>query len=184
MSSDRSFEAVFEDEFAQLYAYLARRVGNSAADDLTAETFAVAFRRWSDLDPAREVRPWLYGIAANLARHHWRKEQRMLRAYARIPQDAVTGADDQSIDRLEARRVSAALAAALKDLRRAEREVLLLHAWAELSDAEIAEALSLPLGTVKSRLSRAREGLRNELGISGKVEVDDHALTLTTGGRA
>lgn len=77
-----SFDEVFASEFGPLYGYVARRLGASVADDLTAETFAIAFRRWEDLDPARPVRPWLYGIASNLIRHEWRKERRMLRALA------------------------------------------------------------------------------------------------------
>jgi len=177
-----SFDAVFEAEFDRLHAYLARRVGGSEAEDLTAETFAVAYRRWSDLAPGRPVRPWLYGIAANLARHHWRKERRMLRAYARTGRDPVAAADDRSVERLDRQRVGEAIAAALTDLRPAERDVLLLYAWAELSEVEIAEALSLPVGTVKSRLSRARERIRNQLGDIGKVEFDDSALA--TGERA
>ena len=84
-----SFEEAFEAEFVSLHRYLARRLGASAADDLAADTFAVAFRSWDRLDPARPVRPWLYGIAANLVRHHWRKERRMLRAYARTGVDPV-----------------------------------------------------------------------------------------------
>lgn len=99
----------------------------------------------------------------------------MLRAYSRLARDPAAYADDRSVERFDARRRSAVVAAALKDLRRAEREVLLLHAWAELSDTEIADALSLPLGTVKSRLSRARERFRNQLDISGKEQVDEHA---------
>jgi RNA polymerase sigma-70 factor (ECF subfamily) len=83
-----SFDEVFASEFGPLYGYVARRLGASVADDLTAETFAIAFRRWEDLDPARPVRPWLYGIASNLIRHEWRKERRMLRAYGRTGADA------------------------------------------------------------------------------------------------
>jgi RNA polymerase sigma factor (sigma-70 family) len=168
-----SFDEVFAAEFEPLRAYVARRLGVSAADDLTAETFAIAFRRWEDLDPTRPVKPWLYGIASNLIRHRWRKERRMLRAYARTGIDPVLAEGAASLDRVDARAKGATLAAALADLRREEREVLLLHAWAELSDAEIADSLSLPLGTVKSRLSRARELLRNRLGVSGKVEEEN-----------
>ena len=84
-----SFDDVFAAEFEPLHGYIARRLGISAADDLTAETFAVAYRRWEDLDPLRPVRPWLYGIASNLIRHRWRKERRMLRAYARTGADPV-----------------------------------------------------------------------------------------------
>jgi len=159
-----SFDEAFAEEFASLHRYLARRVGASAADELAAETFAVAFRRWDRLDPERPVRPWLYGIAANLMRHHWRKERRMLRAYARTGVDPVFAVDEPAEDTRE-------LAAALADLRQDEREILLLHAWAELTDTEIAAALDIPAGTVKSRLSRTREKLRNQLDAIGQEAV-------------
>jgi RNA polymerase sigma-70 factor (ECF subfamily) len=104
----------------------------------------------------------------------------MLRAYARSGSDPVLAdAADASIERADAEAQKQALAAALAELRDGEREVLLLHAWAELSDAEIAEALSLPIGTVKSRLSRARERMWNRFVASGQVEVK--ALATTTG---
>jgi RNA polymerase sigma-70 factor (ECF subfamily) len=160
-----SFDAVFAAEFPALHRYLARRVGASAADDLAAEAFTVAFRNWERLDPERPVRPWLYGIAANVMRHHWRKERRMLRAYARTGVDPVSTEDEPAADARE-------LAAALAELRRDEREILLLTAWAELTDAEIAGALDLPVGTVKSRLSRAREKLRNRLEPFGQEAVE------------
>lgn len=96
----------------------------------------------------------------------------MLLAYARTGDDPVLAEEDVDLRRVAARALQPRLAAALADLRREEREVLLLHAWAELSDTEIAESLSLPVGTVKSRLSRAREHLRNRLGPVGQVEVD------------
>jgi RNA polymerase sigma factor (sigma-70 family) len=167
----RLFDDVFGAEFEPLHGYIARRLGVSAADDLTAETFAVAYRRWSTLDPSLPVRPWLYGIASNLLRHHWRKERRMLRAYAHTGVDPVVAHEGASLDRVDAQAERNALAAALADLRHEEREVLLLHAWAGLADNEIAESLSLPVGTVKSRLSRGREHMRNRLGPSGQVEV-------------
>ena len=152
------------DEFPPLHRYLARRVGASAADDLAAETFVVAFRNWGKLDPERAVRPWLFGIAANVMRHHWRKERRMLRAYARTGVDPVYTEDEPAGDTRE-------LASALAELRPDEREILLLHAWAELTDTEIAAALGIPAGTVKSRLSRTREKLRNRLEPVGQERV-------------
>lgn len=166
-----SFDAAFEAEFASLHRYLARRLGASAADDLAAETFAVAFRSWDRLDRARPVRPWLYGIAANLVRHHWRKERRMLRAYARTGVDPVLADDDSAVERVDAEARQRELADALAQLRPDEREILLLHAWADLADSEIAAALGLPVGTVKSRLSRTRERLRNQLGDVGQEAV-------------
>lgn len=96
----------------------------------------------------------------------------MLQAYARSGVDPVLAEEDTSLERLDAHATRPALAAALAELRHEEREILLLHAWAELSDPEIAESLSLPLGTVKSRLSRAREQMRNRLAAIGQVEVE------------
>lgn len=167
-----SFDEVFHTEFDSLHRYLSRRLGAVTADDLTAETFAIAYRRWGDLDPLRPVRPWLYGIAANLVRHHWRGERRMLRAYARTGVDPVIQTDETLLERLDAEARRPALAEALAELGPLEREVLLLHAWLELSDPEISEALSLPLGTVKSRLHRSRQHLRNRLDANGQVEME------------
>jgi RNA polymerase sigma-70 factor (ECF subfamily) len=172
-----SFEDAFEAEFAPLHRYLARRLGASAADELAAETFAIAFRSWQRLDPDRPVRPWLYGIAANLVRHHSRKERRMLRAYARTGVDPVLADEDGAVERVDAGARQRELAEALAALRPAEREIVLLHAWADLSDPELAEALGLPLGTVKSRLSRAREKLRNHLGGEGQVAMEARSST-------
>ena len=177
MSVARSFDSVFAAEFDSLHAYFARRLGASAAEELAAETFAIAHRRWGDLDPARPARPWLYGIASNLLKHHWRSERRMLRAYARTGLDPVLAEDSVAPERFDARAARPALAEALAGLRRHERDVLLLSAWAELSDVEIADSLGLPLGTVKSRLSRARQQMRNRLDAIGQVEVETMAPT-------
>jgi RNA polymerase sigma factor (sigma-70 family) len=166
-----SFDAAFAAEFGPLYAYLRRRVDAKAAEDLAAATFATAYANWDRYDPVRPVRPWLYGIAANLVRHHWRKERRMLRAYARTGVDPVLSPDDEADDRIEAQALRRELSAALAELRPQEREILLLHAWAGLTDREIAAALSLPLGTVKSRLHRTRERLRNRLDPTGQSHV-------------
>jgi RNA polymerase sigma factor (sigma-70 family) len=175
---EHSFDVVFKREYAPLRGYVYRRLGSSAADEVAAETFAVAYRRWGDVDPARPVRPWLYGIAANLLRHHWRKERRMLRAYARSGLDPISEQDeDESVERADAKAKGPVLAAALAELRPVEREILLLHAWADLTDTEIAEALSLPVGTVKSRLHRTRERMRNRLAASGQSEVREQTTT-------
>ncbi len=172
-----SFDCVFRAEVVPLRGYLYRRLGNADADDLAAETFAIAFRNWDKFDREKPVRPWLYGIATNLLRHHRRREQRMLRAYARSVSPTVSQ-DDCGIEPVDAEARRAALAAALAELRPAERDVLLLCAWAELSDGGIATALSAPIGTVKSRLHRARGHLRNRLAGDGQVEADMAIATL------
>jgi RNA polymerase sigma factor (sigma-70 family) len=164
----RSFAQAFRDEYPPLHRYLRRRVGGALADDLAAETFATAYANWERFDKSRALRPWLYGIAANLLRHHWRKERRQLQAYARTGIDPAVEDLNDSLDRAAADASKRELADALADLGQGERDILLLHAWAGLTDSEIAEALSLPLGTVKSRLHRARTKLRNRLASSGQ----------------
>lgn len=96
----------------------------------------------------------------------------MLRAYARTGVDPISLDSEVPAERLDAHLQRQALSHALAELRPVEREVLLLHAWAQLSDAEVASALSLPVGTVKSRLSRARAQVRNHLRSVGQLEVD------------
>jgi RNA polymerase sigma-70 factor, ECF subfamily len=95
----------------------------------------------------------------------------MLRAYARTGVDPVMTDDEETVERVDAGAQRRALAAALAELRPRDRELLLLHAWAELSDSEIAAALSWPVGTVKSRLHRVRRRLRNRLGPEGQVAM-------------
>jgi RNA polymerase sigma-70 factor (ECF subfamily) len=171
----RSFAEEFRSEYPPLHRYLARRLGSALADDLASETFATAYANWGRFDETRALRPWLYGIAANLLRHHWRSERRQLQAYARTGIDPVSDDLDDTVQRVDADAGKRELAAALADLRDAERDIILLHAWAELSDREIAQALSLPIGTVKSRLHRARVQLQNRLEASGQ-ERDDASL--------
>jgi RNA polymerase sigma-70 factor, ECF subfamily len=162
------FGLVFDRHFADIHRYLHRRVGAGLADDLAAETFVAAFNRRRDYDPEREdARPWLYGIASNLLRGQWRSERRRLLAYARAAIDADPHADDDTVlDRADAAAVAPLVARALAALEDRDRDALLLLAWGELSYDEIADALGVPLGTVRSRIHRARaqvsEALLNE----------------------
>jgi RNA polymerase sigma factor (sigma-70 family) len=162
-------EQAFADHYTEIYRYLYRRIGADAAEDLAAETFATAFAMWERYDAERPTAPWLYGIATNLLRRHRRSEERKLSAYARTGVDPVVGAiDDEAVARADGAGQQRALAAALAEMRPDERDVLLLHAWADLANEEIAVALSIPLGTVKSRLSRGRVRVGNLLGPIGE----------------
>jgi RNA polymerase sigma factor (sigma-70 family) len=169
----RLFGAIFERHYVAIHRYLHRRVGLDLAEDLASETFVVAFRRRTSYDAAQEnARPWLFGIATNLLRRHRRTERRMLAAYAKTGADPLVAADqelDAAEDRAEAEAAGPFLAEALAALRPADRDVLLLYAWADLSYQEVAGALGVPVGTVRSRLARARELVRGLLAASGGV---------------
>lgn len=160
------FERIFEDTFPSIHRFIARRVGVALADDLAAETFAIAFRRRESFVAERgSPRSWLYGIAMNLIRNHWRTEQHLLYLDARLRVEAEYHEDPTlSDERLSAALAASHIAEALASLNREQREVILLHAWAELSHQEIAVALDIAAGTVRSRLSRARATLVEQLG--------------------
>jgi RNA polymerase sigma-70 factor (ECF subfamily) len=177
IADDAGFEAAFRAHFAPVYRFIARRVGPDLADDLAADTFATAYRRRGTYRPDRaSLRSWLYGIAVNLLRNHWRTEQRLLERDAQLAATAATAAPAPDAARGD---LEPALAAALAGLSREQREVLLLHAWADLDAHEIAAALRIPRGTVSSRLSRARASVRAELGYpapaDGHAERNSHA---------
>jgi RNA polymerase sigma-70 factor (ECF subfamily) len=165
LSEPRSFGVIFERHFPAIHAYLRRRLDDQRADEVTAQTFFVAFDQRGRFDLRRpNARPWLFGIATNVAHGHRRHELRELRAVATISPEPA-GPLDGVEARLDAERMRGVLARGLADLPAEEADVLLLLVWAELSQAEIADALEIPLGTVKSRLSRARARLRDALGL-------------------
>lgn len=173
LAEPERFAVIFERYFIQIHRYLARRVGPGIADDLAAEVFVVAFAQRQRYDMARDcARPWLYGIATNLAGTHRRQEQRRYRALARVDARLVSpGHEDLVTDRVSASAAGLALAAALAGLDRGDRDVLLLVALADLSYAEVAESLGIPYGTVCSRLSRARRQLRESLGNASQAGI-------------
>ena len=165
LSEPEAFAALFDRHAAPIHRYAARRLGTEAADDVMAETFAVAFQRRRDYDLERaDARPWLYGIATNLIRNHRRAEARRWRAIAR----EATGVghepeSDSAAERVTAQAARGELARVLTALPSRQRDVLLLFAFAELEYEEIAQALGLPVGTVRSRLHRARKAMKEGL---------------------
>lgn len=145
--------------------YVTRRIGRERAEDVVAETFLVAFRKRADFqDNGRNCLPWLYGIATRLMHHERRNEVRQLRLLAASGTDPVTAPfTDRVDDAVAAGNVKQRLAAALSDLPVNQRDALLLLVWADLSYEQIATATGVPLGTVRSRISRARRRLRQTL---------------------
>lgn len=175
------FEAIFDRHATSVHRYLRRRLGEPVAEELTAETFARAFRYRRQFDAGHvSALPWLYGIAVHLIRMHVRSEQRRQRAFRRFAQDPVEAASTADTDaRLDARALRPALYAALASLPPDQREVLLLHAWAGLSTVEIAEALSVSGATVRKRLHRARAKAAAQLERHDQQAIDTVSQTRT-----
>jgi RNA polymerase sigma factor (sigma-70 family) len=156
------FARIFDRHYQAVHRYLARRVPRAHADDLASMTFVVAFeRRGSFREQSTSARPWLLGIATNLMHERARREHREQGTIAELSDEhAVVEGAYRDVDEGPD---TARLARALATLDPAQRDVLLLHAWEELSYEEIAQGLDVPLGTVRSRLARARAHLSSQL---------------------
>jgi len=157
------FTIIFDRYYRSVYGYLSRRVGRTVADDLAAETFVRSFERRSSYDPRFErALPWLLGIAVNLLAHHRRSEARQFRALAVSVGLEPRESREDAVGRVDAD-TTRRLIAGLEQLDDYDREALLLYAWGELKYQEIADVLGIPVGTVRSRLNRARRKLRQAL---------------------
>jgi RNA polymerase sigma-70 factor (ECF subfamily) len=163
------------DAFAELFDECARAVYNHAfrltadwslAEDVMSTTFMEAWRRRAAVEAeGGSLRPWLLGIATNVARSHHRSNRRYRNAAsaaaaAHAAEERVEDHAEETAGRLDDRRRINATLAALSLLKRPEREVLTLCLWEGMEYAEAARALGIPVGTVRSRLSRARTKLR------------------------
>jgi RNA polymerase sigma-70 factor (ECF subfamily) len=171
-----AFAELFHRHSGEIGRYVTRRVGPGIAEDIVAETFLVAFRRRDSYDRSqKDARPWLYGIATNVMRRHRRDEVRALRALERTGIDPVMTESfaDRVDGQVSAAETSRLLAPALARLNAAQRDVLLLTAWAGLTLDQIAEVLDIPHGTVRSRLNRARTKIRAALP-GAEERKDDH----------
>jgi RNA polymerase sigma factor (sigma-70 family) len=143
-----------------IHAYLVRRTGHQGADDLFGEVWLRAYAARATYDVRLgDPLPWLYGIARNVLRAHWRFRDRREAALHAVTADPWADADD----RLDAGTQLKDLHHALQRLSAEEREVLLLVAWERLTPAEVARALDIPQGTARSRLHRARQLMQGEL---------------------
>ena len=167
----RAFEPIFDRHFDAVHRYLHRRAGRELADELAAQTFAIAFERRATCRAEGSVLPWLYGIATNLLRRRRRAERRQLRAYARSGVDRWAASEEEGEPRVD----GAALARALAAMRPRERDALLLYALADLGYEEIALALGVPVGTVRTWLHRGRAKAQRELA----TETDKFPLVTT-----
>jgi RNA polymerase sigma-70 factor (ECF subfamily) len=172
LDQPEAFGLIYDRHAPTVLRFLGRRAGADVAEGLVGELFRIAFERRKTFDTSRATAlPWLYGIGSNLLLKHRRGEARRLRANARM------AAADEAADRragakaLDARLLFPRVADAIEALPDGEREALLLFAWEDLSYQSVAEALELPIGTVRSRLNRARAQLRELLEPGGEKRV-------------
>jgi RNA polymerase sigma factor (sigma-70 family) len=165
LTRPQAFSLLFDRHYDAIWRYLCRRVGPTGADDLAGESFLRAFVKRAAYEASPlGPRPWLYGIATNLLREQARREERQMRAYARVAQPLLDGHVYDDVDgRLDAESLGPAVTAALACLGSPERDTLLLLALTELDYDGIAIATGVPIGTVRSRLNRARRLVRAEL---------------------
>ncbi|GAA1651061.1 RNA polymerase sigma factor [Microbacterium flavum] len=181
-----AFALLYDRHAPAIYRYAARRIGSDGAEDIMSETFLVAFERRSAYDLAVvDARPWLLGIATRLMRKHVRVEARAWKGMvadlaAQISPDVI----EQASARVDATRQTGRLASALRSLSTSDRDTLLLYAWGDLDYAGIAEALDVPIGTVRSRLNRARRLLRRAAGALETETETGHGRTDTAAQRA
>ena len=167
-----AFGLLFRRHAEAIYNFLFRSTANwAAADDLLSIVFLEAWRRRDKELEEGNVLPWLYGIAANVLRNRRRSERRFAAALRRLPRaepepDFSPSAEERVDDE---RRMGQALDT-LRALPEREQEVFVLCAWMELSYEDAALALDLPIGTVRSRLSRARAWLRELEPAGGHLE--------------
>lgn len=161
-----AFAELFDRYSGMLYRYVVKRLGPEPAEDLVGETFLVAFSRRKSYDLAYpDARPWLFGILTKLISRHHRSEAARYRAMQRAPLDGdVESPADRVANGVTAQAARPELASALAALPAKDRDVLLLIAWGDLTYDEVAQALGIPIGTVRSRLNRGRRKVRAALG--------------------
>ena len=159
------FAVLFDRHAPHIHRYLARRADRQVADDLVAETFLAAFAKRDRYDLSHaDARPWLYGIATNLVGQHRRDQARQYR----ISQAAAAGlrfpvTPTGSLPMSPPRRRARCWMRRWPRLRAGDRDVLLLIAYEQLTYQEVSRALGIPVGTVQSRLHRARIKVRQVL---------------------
>jgi RNA polymerase sigma-70 factor (ECF subfamily) len=167
-----AFGELFDAYARAVYLHAYRLTGDrGVAEDVLSATFLQAWRLRERIDAdGGSPRPWLLGIATNVIRNLNRKHRRERDLLVRVaPRDEQPDFADDVVGRLDESRLLAQVRAALGHLRPQEREVVALCVWAELDYAAAAQALGIPVGTVRSRLSRARRKLRR---VRSTVELD------------
>jgi RNA polymerase sigma factor (sigma-70 family) len=174
------FGTIFDRHAAVLRRYLVRRIGPADAESILGDVFRIAFEKRATYDATRaSARPWLYGITTRELAKHRRGEARRLHAVARLAarRDAATDVADAVSRTVDASVRWPDVAAAVAALPHGERDALVLAVWEGLTYEEVAAALGIPVGTVRSRINRARRRLREPAASAGRVPVTTAAQT-------
>jgi RNA polymerase sigma factor (sigma-70 family) len=170
-----AFAELYDRHERTVFRYAARRLGPFEADDIASETFLVAFTRRADFDGGADARPWLLGIATVLIHKLARLEAKAWRGMhaadlARVDMDEYSVVDA----RLDAKRLARRMGKTLARLPAGDRDALLLYTFGDLDYEGVSRALGIPVGTVRSRLNRARRKLRAALNITvGQEETEE-----------
>ncbi len=152
--SQEAFEDLYSRYSGPLYGFFRRRLGSpQRAEDLTQETFLGVIRGVSRYEPRALVRTYLYGIALKLLAAERRKQRNDSPGLEAAAEPTTSGTQESGLWVREA----------MAKLDPSEREILMLREYEQLSYAEIADLLRLPVNTVRSRLFRARMALKNHL---------------------
>lgn len=163
LGSPRAFAELFDRHARAVGRYAARRLGADAGEDILSETFLVAFARRKSFDTTWDsALPWLFGIASRLIRKHRATEAKHLRSSIESAQrdEHISYGDlESTIARLDAQISTRELAPRIASLSPKDRETILLYAWGDLTYDEVAAALGVPVGTVRSRINRVRTRL-------------------------
>lgn len=166
------FDSAFRRHRLAVYRYARARLGPEAAEDVTAETFIQAWSlraRYAERVDV-DIDAWLLGIATHMVARHRRAERRWLNGCATSARtsDTTTQLDhDAMADRIDAVAVGPDLARAIARMPARERDPLLLHILGTLSYEQVAVSLDLPIGTVRSRISRGKQRLRTNGALHG-----------------
>jgi len=172
-----AFSELYDRYAVVIHRFAARRIGGNAAEDIMSETFLVAFeRRFTFLSDQDDAKPWLYGIATTLMKKHARLDARAWKGLAAASSAEVHHDVTEAVgSRIDAAASMRRLGSAMNRMPAGDRDALLLYAWGDLDYDGVAAALGVPVGTVRSRLNRARRKLRaaSELGIALTLEVED-----------
>jgi RNA polymerase sigma factor (sigma-70 family) len=163
LEDPEEFREVFERHYESVRRFAQRVVGRDAGEEIAAQTFLIAFQRRATYDVGyRSARSWLFGIAYNVLRHHLRAERSQHDLLARVPSER-EATDPIETEALDAARLAPILRDALSKLREEQRSPFVLVALGELTYRETADVLAIPVGSVRSRIHRARATLRELL---------------------